>query len=149
MTMRPCDPSQHASYTTPWGIGVVVNREILPRFRLACERAASEKWRPRRIDSYVCRPVRGRVTPSRHAYAAAWDFFVTLPGVEPPGGIWTPEDPVPPEFARHFERLGFRWGRRFPRRDDPHIEWPTNNVPPLSKAGSDEGWERLQTPHDP
>lgn len=130
--MRPCDPSQHRRYTTPWGIDVVVNRALLARFALACERAAREPWAVRRIDSYVCRPVRGGSVYSRHAYAAAWDFFSTPPEVEPPGGVWTPDDPVPAGFARHFEDLGFRWGRWLPRRDDPHIEWPDDEVPELT-----------------
>ena len=61
--------------------------------------------------------------PSLHAWALAVDKFATAEGVAPPGGVWTPDNPMPPEFARHFIRLGFRWGAFFTRRDVPHLEW--------------------------
>lgn len=98
-----------------------------------CHEAASRSsWVPQRIDSYSPRAIRGYRLPtgwrlgdkgtSRHAWAVAWDIFATPADVPPPGGVWTPENPVPADFAAPFEQAGFVWGRRWNRRDDPHIE---------------------------
>lgn len=112
---------------TPWGDRVVVHELVAARFIEACHNAFHDPyclWVPQRIDSYNPRPIRGTTdTWSLHAYALAWDFFATSEGVAPAGGVWKPDDTVPPEFARHFVRLGFRWGRWFSRQDWPHIEW--------------------------
>jgi hypothetical protein len=67
--------------------------------------------------------VRGSSSPSLHSWALAVDKFATAEGVAPPGGVWKPDNPLPPEFARHFIQLGFRWGRFFTRQDWPHLEW--------------------------
>ena len=110
----------------PWGDRVTVHELIAARYLEACAYAAADPfcmWEPRRTDSYACRPIRGSVMPSLHAWALAVDKFATAEGVAPPGGVWTPDNPMPPEFARHFIRLGFRWGAFFTRRDVPHLEW--------------------------
>jgi len=85
-------------------------------------------WTPKRIDSYNCRTIRDSTSYSRHAYAAAWDFFATPPGVVPPGGVWEPDNPVPAWFAREFTKRGFTWGAKWARADIPHIEWSSNTV---------------------
>lgn len=113
---------------TPWGDRVQVHELLAAVFIEACYAAFYDPfchWLPQRIDSYAPRPIRGTTdTWSLHAWALAWDFFATIEGVPPPGGVWKPDDPLPAEFARHFIRLGFRWGRFFTRQDWPHIEWP-------------------------
>ena len=140
--MAPCNSAQHTRYTTPWGITVTVNKAVERRFREACNKAYNKsKWRrrtgrkgwaPKRIDSYVCRSIRGSSTYSRHAYAAAWDFFSSPPGVVPPGGVWARDSAPPAWFARVFEKYGFTWGGRWTTRPDfPHIEYSSNIVPPL------------------
>lgn len=80
-------------------------------------------WVPQRIDSYNCRQIRGSSSWSRHAYAAAWDFFATGPTEPPPGGVWKPDNTVPPWFAHHFKKRGFTWGAEWSRADWPHLEW--------------------------
>jgi len=126
--MHPCRPSERTTYTTPWGISVQVNKELLPRFREACERASrNSRWKPRRIDSYNCRAIRGSTRYSRHAYAAAWDFFDRPWGQ--PVDVWGSANAPPADFARCFEALGFTWGARWTsRKDYPHIEWSANTV---------------------
>lgn len=126
--MHPCRPSERTTYTTPWGIKVQVNEEVLPRFRKACEKAAREaSWKPRRIDSYNCRAIRGSTRYSRHAYAAAWDFF-DRPYPQPVD-VWGSDNAPTAEFARCFEAYGFTWGARWTsRKDYPHIEWSSNSV---------------------
>lgn len=120
---------------TPWGMRVRCQPDVVPWFVEACERAAVESdWAPRRIDHQVVRQIRGRGSWSLHSWALAWDFFATPPGVPPPGGVWTPYNGVPEDFARPFEELGFTWGGRWTGRPDtPHIEWagpkPTG-IPP-------------------
>lgn len=110
---------------TPWGIKVSCHRLIAAVFLQACRDAYTHSpWRPQRIDSYANRTIRGSTSPSLHAYALAHDFFSTPPNVPPPGGVWTPDDPVTVDFAEHFTRRGFRWGATFTRVDLPHIEWP-------------------------
>lgn len=115
--------------TTPWGMRVSVHRLIADRFLQACAAAAKCAWKPQRVDSYNPRPIRGEDGSdldewSLHAWALAWDFFVTPPNVPPPGGVWTPVNGVPADFAKCFTDLGFRWGATFGRKDVPHIEWP-------------------------
>lgn len=111
---------------TPWGMDAVVHRVIVEPFKAACdEAAATVRWRPQRCDSFAYRPIRNATSLSLHSWALACDWFATPPGVAPPGGVWTPANAVPAEFARCFERRGFYWGARFSRRRDvPHIEWP-------------------------
>lgn len=111
---------------TPWGLTVQCHRLIAALFLQACREAYDTvpHWRPKRIDSFNFRPIRGSKSPSMHGYALAWDFFITGPTTPPPGGVWTPDNPVPPEFAACFTRRGFRWGATFDRVDLPHIEWP-------------------------
>lgn len=126
----PPGRGDYVTIVTPWGMKVVAHRLIAALFLEACREAYEEVpwWRPKRIDSYANRPIRGSSSPSMHAYALAWDFFITGPNVPPPGGVWTPDNPVPPEFAECFTRRGFRWGAQFSRVDLPHIEWP-NGLP--------------------
>jgi hypothetical protein len=130
------------SVATPWGDRVQVHQLLAPLYIEACYSAFHDPyctWVPHRIDSYNPRPIRGTTdTWSLHSYALAWDFFATDDTIPPPGGVWHPTDAVPAEFARHFTRLGFRWGRFFTRQDWPHIEWatappaarPTTTIPP-------------------
>lgn len=128
----PCTPDNHRTYLTPWGIRVVVHAVVLPRFAAACDLAKrASSWQPLRIDSYACRKIRGRDAWSIHAWAMAWDFFATPPSVPPPGGVWTPDNAVPPTFAAAFERYGFTWGANFDRVDVPHIEWADGLPDPL------------------
>lgn len=129
----PCTPSNHRTYLTPWGIRVPVHFLVLPRFAAACDLAKrASSWRPLRIDGYNCRTIRGSDEYSIHAWAMAWDFFATPPGVPPPGGVWTPDNAVRPEFAAAFERYGFTWGATFGRRDVPHIEWAGGRPDPIT-----------------
>lgn len=110
--------------TTPWGVRVQCHQYVAGLFIEACDEATrTHKWRPRRIDGYANRAIRGSRAPSLHGYALAWDFFATPPGVNPPGGVWTPSDGVPAAFARAFTRRGFTWGASWKRKDIPHIEW--------------------------
>lgn len=128
----PCTTSNLRTYLTPWGLRVQVHFLVLPRFSAACALAKrASAWVPRRIDSYNCRQVRGSTAPSLHSYGLAVDFFATEPGVVPPGGVWEPENGVPPAFAAAFERYGFFWGANFTRRDVPHIEWCDGRPAPL------------------
>lgn len=128
----PCTTSNLRTYLTPWGLRVQVHSLVLPRFSAACALAKrASAWVPRRIDSYNCRQVRGSTAPSLHSYGLAVDFFATEPGVVPPGGVWEPENGVPPAFAAAFERYGFFWGANFTRRDVPHIEWCDGRPAPL------------------
>ena len=120
----PCRSSNHRSVLTPWGIRVTAHFLVVPRFAAACELAKrASSWSPRRIDSYSCRPIRNSRSYSIHAWAMAWDFFATPPNVPPPGGVWTPDNGVPSDFAAAFEQYGFVWGGNFGRKDVPHIEW--------------------------
>lgn len=130
---EPCQTSNLRMYTTPWGMRVQAHFLVVPRLAAACDLAhRASSWRPQRIDSYNCRPVRGSTSaPSLHAYGLAWDFFATPPNVPPPGGVWTPENGVPSEFAAAFTRYGFVWGATFGRPDVPHIEWADGRPPPV------------------
>lgn len=110
--------------TTPWGMRACVHPLVADVFLEACREAHRLcSWRPQRIDSYNPRPIRGSTKPSMHGYALAWDFFATPPNVAPPGGVWTPNNGLPADFARCFTRRGFTWGAYWTRKDIPHIEW--------------------------
>lgn len=133
----PCQSSNFVVIETPWRhngvpIRVTINQALVARFRLACRRAVKLEWKPRRIDSFNCRQIRGSTSWSRHAFASAWDFFRTGPSVPPPGGVWQPNDTFGEKFALVFEDLGFTWGGRWARGDFPHIEWSGNAVPALT-----------------
>ncbi|MFY9588655.1 MAG: M15 family metallopeptidase [Actinomycetota bacterium] len=109
---------------------------MAPVFLLACNAADRQSgWKPKRIDSYACRSIRGSSSTSLHSHGLAWDFFATDPGVVPPGGVWKPLNTVPTEFAAAFESFDFYWGRRFSRQDWPHIEYP--GPPPKLEAASE------------
>jgi hypothetical protein len=120
--------------TTPWGDVAQVHELVAAVFIEACYTAHADPfctWEPLRVDSYAARAIRGTTgTWSLHAWALGWDWFATPEGVVPLGGVWTPDNPMPPEFARHFTRLGFKWGRWFARQDWPHLEWPGPPPPP-------------------
>lgn len=123
---------------TPWGIVVTAHARISEVFLDACHQAAADSgWTPRRIDSYANRTVRGSSSPSLHSYALAWDFFATGPTTPPPGGVWTPDNGVPPEFARCFVERGFTWGATWQRKDVPHIEWA--GAPPSGRPWRGSG----------
>lgn len=114
---------------TPWGIVAQAHPHVAGLFLDACREAVRvSPWRPRRIDSYAFRAIRGSYVPSLHGWAMAWDFFATPPTVPPPGGVWTPYNGVPASFAAPFQRRGFTWGAGWRRADVPHIEW--NGPPP-------------------
>lgn len=116
---------------------VLAHPLIAEEFVAACQAAASaSSWTPQRIDSYVPRAIRnyfkgsppkgwrlGDRGTSNHAWATAFDFFATPADVPPPGGVWTPNNGVPPEFAKVFEGRGWTWGGRWRRTDTPHIEF--------------------------
>lgn len=135
---NPCLPVNFASYKTPWGLTVTVHKAVLPRFKKACRKARRHSawrrsigrpgWKPRRIDSYNCRQIRGSSSWSRHAYACAWDFF-DRPWPEAVD-VWGNKNSPPPWFARIFKRYGFTWGGDWTsRKDYPHIEWSLGYVP--------------------
>lgn len=131
----PGDTSRITTYRTPWGMTVSVHRDVLDRFRQACENAASRStWRPRRIDSYNKRAIRGRPGEwSYHSWALAWDFFSSAPGVAPPGGVWAATSAPDSTFRAEFAKLGFALGADFRTRPDyPHIEWAS--APPPSPS---------------
>lgn len=116
--------SKLTTLKTPWGISVRIHPAIAAPFSAACNEAEQTvAWRPQRIDSFANRAIRGSTTTSLHAYGLACDFFATPPNVAPPGGVWTPDNAVPDDFAACFERRGFTWGATFHRVDIPHIEW--------------------------
>lgn len=119
--------------TTPWGVRTQVHRKVAGVFLAACNDAhRTSRWRPQRVDGYNHRPVRGSSSPSLHGYALAWDFFATPPNVAPPGGVWTPHNGLPADFAACFTRRGFTWGATWARSDVPHIEWA--GYPPATSA---------------
>lgn len=123
--------------TTPWGVRTQVHRKVAGVFLAACDDAyRTSRWRPQRVDGYNHRPVRGSSSPSLHGYALAWDFFATGPNVPPPGGVWTPHNGLPADFAACFTRRGFTWGATWARKDVPHLEW----------AGSPPGTSASYTP---
>ena len=119
---------------------VLVHPLLVDVFLDACGAATrNSSWRPRRIDSHVVRPIRGLRKPrgwkigdegtSSHSWCTAWDMFATPSDVPPPGGVWTPANGLPAEFAAEFEKRGFTWGGRWKRTDLPHLEW--RQAPPV------------------
>ncbi len=138
---------------TPWGIPVMCHRLVVDVFTDACnEAAATVAWRPLRIDSYNYRTIRDSAEPSLHGWPLAWDFFATPPNVPPPGGVWTPDDGVPADFAACFTRRGFTWGATWARKDVPHIEWAgpppgpvTHTIPPEVPDMTPEQEAKLDT----
>lgn len=129
----PCVTASYTSYRTPWGLSVTINKALVPRFRAACEMAYEHAWKPKRIDSYVCRKIRGSDSYSRHAYAAAFDFF-DKPYPQPVD-VWGPTNAPPQSFAGIFKSYGFIWGGDWGgRADHPHIEWSSSRVPALEKG---------------
>jgi hypothetical protein len=133
----PCTPSNLRTYLTPWGLRVQAHYLVVARLAAACALAKrASSWTPQRIDSYACRQIRGSDATSLHAFGLAWDFFSTPPNVVPPGGVWEPEDAVPPSFAAAFTHFGFVWGATFGRRDVPHIEWADGRPPPVPVAST-------------
>lgn len=131
----PCSPLLH-SWVTLWGQRVRVHRlvreHLVKTAQLADELLVAKDlhaYRPRRIDSYVCRNIRHSGNPSMHAYALAFDVFLTEPHVPPPGGVWTPDAKLHSDFIRVWELAGWTWGGRWGRRDEPHFEWAA--APPV------------------
>ena len=126
-------PVQPIYVGTPWPhphprhvgekLGVWCHPGVAERFRWACDEAAEvSSWVPRRIDSYVRRPIRGSGRPSFHAVALAWDFY-SLPWPQTVD-VWGPHHSPSSEFADVFHDAGFTLGRDFTRRKDwPHVEW--------------------------
>lgn len=142
-TLTRCQPTDHVIYTTPWGVRTSVHKLLLSRFKAACEEAyATVAWTPQRCDGYVCRLIRGSSTTySRHAYAAAWDFF-DIPITEQPD-VWGSTNAPSEAFCRVFEKYGFTCGRRWTGRPDyPHIEWSSNEVPPFTDR---KEWDEMAT----
>jgi hypothetical protein len=145
---------ERVQVVTPWGLPTLCHALIAPLFLAACAEAAVRSgWNPLRIDSYNPRPIRGEDGStlsewSLHAWCLAWDFFATPPGVDPPGGVWTPDNGVTEEFAECFERYGFRWGGRWTDRPDvPHIEWAGGRPPEVQppQEGDDMTPEQAAT----
>lgn len=128
----------------PWGglpIRVRLNRALKARFKFACKLAAeysrfgggTGNEKVERIDSYVCRDIRGQAgTISWHGKGAAFDIFATNPQTPPPGGVWTPDKTYGEDFALCFTGVGFTWGHYWDRQDDPHLEWRPAEVPVLT-----------------
>ncbi len=117
-----CAPGTYMHVRTPWGLTALVHPLIVGRFQAACERAERQShWKPARIDSYNCRPIRGHPGEwSLHSYGLAWDFFDKLVPIT----VWGPADAPDPAFRSAFEQLGFTPGATFTDRPDwPHIEW--------------------------
>lgn len=137
-----CETSRLTSFETPWGLTVTVNKAVLDRFEAACEKAevknkrraqkGRKTWRPKRIDSYNCRQIRGSSSWSRHAYGCAWDFF-DKPYPQSVD-VWGPTNAPPAWFRRCFTDLGFTAGASWiSRKDYPHIEWSGSTAEPLPK----------------
>lgn len=122
---QPGDRQRTTVVRTPWGIDVTVHRDVEARFRDAMADAAkSSSWKPRRIDSYAVRNVRGSDDLSLHSFGLAYDFFSSAPGVAPPGGVWAETSAPDKAFRDAFKRHGFYLGAEFSgRKDYPHIEW--------------------------
>lgn len=128
----PCTPRNYETVTTPWGVRCTVHKLVKARFLAACGEAhRTVKWVPRRIDSYVCRTIRGSNTVSIHSWALAWDFFDTPPGAQP--DVWGPLNAPSPEFRAVFKRWGFYCGADYEgRKDYPHIEWASGMPDPVT-----------------
>jgi hypothetical protein len=144
---RCATPAELVTITTPFTyasgpykgqrIRCTVHKSLERRTTIAMRRAArysdfGRKDKVERIDSFVCRAIRGATSLSNHGKGAALDIFATGPTVPPPGGVWEPDTTYGKNFARCFTDLGFTWGRQWDRRDDPHLEWSSNHVPPLT-----------------
>ena len=135
-------PSELVKVKTPFTyhgapIYVTCHKSVKARFRLACRRAKrysdfGKKDKVERIDSFVCRAIRGSSTISNHGKGKAWDIFATGPTVPPPGGVWKPDTTFGKDFAYCFTDLGFTWGSEWQRQDWPHLEWSGGYVPPLT-----------------
>jgi hypothetical protein len=102
---------------------VWVHERIIKPFMHAVAHASETAWTPQRIDSLAVRKIRGGTSFSLHSWGLAFDFFATPRNVDPPGGVWKPDNHVTSAFAKPFEDHGFTWGRRWEREDWPHIEW--------------------------
>lgn len=127
-------------------IYVTCHKAVKRRFLLACKRAKKfskfgENDKVERIDSFVCRPIRGSTVISNHGKGKAWDIFATAPGVPPPGGVWKPDDTFGSDFADCFTDLGFTWGSQWQRQDWPHIEFSGNYVPRLTTSERVRTWK--------
>jgi hypothetical protein len=122
---QPGDRQRATTIGTVFGIPVTINLLIIEQFKAAALEAMKvSKWRPRRIDSYNVRPVRGSDDWSLHSFGLAFDFFSSAPGVHPPGGVWAETSAPDKAFRDAFKRHGFHLGSDFSRRKDyPHIEW--------------------------
>lgn len=122
---QPGDRARCTTLGTVFGIPVVINLLIIEQFKAAALEAQKvSKWRPRRIDSYAVRPVRGRDDWSLHSFGLAFDIFSSGPGVDPPGGVWAETSAPDKAFRDAFKRHGFHLGAEFRgRKDYPHIEW--------------------------
>lgn len=129
---QPGDRARITSVSTPWGITVQVHVRVKDRFLAACAAAAAaSSWKPRRIDSYNKRNVRGGTEWSLHSWPLAWDFFSSPPNVTPPGGVWAETSAPDAAFRNAFKGQGFYLGAEFSRRKDyPHVEWASE--PPAS-----------------
>lgn len=118
---NPC--GRYQTVVTPWNLSVICHPLLVDRFRMACDAANIQSaWKPRRIDSYNCRTIRGSSAYSLHAYGLAWDFF-DRPYPQPVD-VWGPANAPDLTFRNAFKRLGFSAGADFVTRVDyPHIEW--------------------------
>lgn len=115
---------------TPWKrsdtdapISVWVHKAVAARFLSACKLADERSpWKPKRIDSFNDRNIRGSMVRSQHAFALAWDFFDKPFGQQV--DVWGERNAPDEAFCRAFEVFGFTCGRRWKvRKDFPHIEW--------------------------
>lgn len=130
--------------SSPWKyngerIRLTCHEAVAPRLKFAMRLAyLYSRFKPKRIDSFNCRPIRGSSTISNHGKGAAWDIFATPPTQYPPGGVWKPDETFGEMFALAFKLSGFTWGKYWTREDWPHIEWSSNYVPPLDRAARNE-----------
>jgi hypothetical protein len=120
------DRGRITQVTTPWGIKVSCHVAVKEVFLAACADAdRSSHWKPKRIDSFNDRPIRGSTTWSNHAWALAWDFFDTAN----PADVWGAANAPDNAFREAFRRGGFYCGADYrDRKDYPHIEW--SSAPP-------------------
>lgn len=118
--------------TTPWGLRVWCHELLSGRFLAACHLADRvSSWKPRRIDSFNYRPVRGSSSPSLHGFACAWDFF-DRPYPEPVD-VWGAANAPTRDFREAFKAFGFALGAEFTSRPDvPHIEWAAGRPAPIT-----------------
>lgn len=149
-----CDTFRLVTHKTIWGTTITINKALLPRWRQAEKRAEAKaakkrlrkraSYRPRRTDSYNCRPIRGSSSWSRHAYGAAVDMF-NRPYPEPVD-VWGNGNSPPRWFVRPFKKLGFSWGGDWiSRKDYPHLEWSSSTVPDLPKTRAGRVKDRAHT----